>query len=101
MWRWRRFSRRSKNGVGEWRGRMNDLAILKRFLGLDENGLSPEFAREILRWEPSEADRSRMHELLVKNQGDDLTTEEREELDSFIRVSRFLDQLRSKARRVS
>jgi hypothetical protein len=39
-----------------------------------------------------------MHELLVKNQHGDLTPEERAELDSFIRVSRFLDQLRSKAR---
>jgi hypothetical protein len=77
---------------------MNDLAVLKRFLNLDENGLSPEFAREVLRWQPSEADRARMHDLLVKNQGNDLTTEERGELDSFIRVSRFLDQLRSKAR---
>lgn len=77
---------------------MNDLAVLKRFLNLDQNGLSPEFAREVLRWEANEADRERMHELLVKNQGDRLTAEEREELDSFIRVSRFLDQLRSKAR---
>ena len=76
----------------------NDLALLRRFLGFDRDGLSPEFAHEVLRWQPSEADRERMHELLVKNQQDDLTSEERAELDSFIRVSRFLDQLRSKAR---
>jgi hypothetical protein len=27
----------------------NDLVLLKRFLGLDRDGLSPEFAREVLR----------------------------------------------------
>ena len=54
---------------------MSDLALLKRFLNVDENGLSPEFAREVLRWEPSDADRARMHDLLLKNQGDDLTAE--------------------------
>jgi hypothetical protein len=76
----------------------NDLALLKRFLGLDQDDLSAEFAREALRWQPREEDRERMHELLVKNQNDNLTTDERAELDSFIRVTRFLDQLRSKAR---
>jgi len=76
----------------------NDLVVLKRFLSLDRKKLSPEFAREVLSWRPRDADKDRMHELLVKNQHDELTPAERAELDSFIRVARFLDQLRSKAR---
>ncbi len=78
----------------------NDLAVLKRFLGLDREEITPDFAREVLRWAASEEDRARMHELLAKNQHDELSDAEREELDTFVRVSRFLDQLRSKARLV-
>jgi len=41
----------------------------------------------------TEADRERMHQLAVKNQGADLTKAEQRELDSYRRVGRLLDLL--------
>jgi hypothetical protein len=75
-----------------------DLAILRRVLNLDQRDLSPAFAREVLKWEPRPQDQARLHELTRKNQRGELTAEEQSELDSFLRVGRFLDLLRSRAR---
>lgn len=39
-----------------------------------------------------------MHELAVKNQDDALTPAEKDELESYLRVSYFLDLMHAKAR---
>ncbi len=76
----------------------DDLEMLRRLLRIDETGLSPEFAREVLKWEPSPADQARLHELSAQNQEGELTPAEQAELASYLRAGRFLDLLRSKAR---
>jgi hypothetical protein len=45
----------------------------------------------------TEADRRRMHELAVKNQKGALTAKEERDLDSYVRIGRFLDLLGAKA----
>ena len=47
----------------------------------------------------SERDKARMHELAVRNQDDDLTPAEKEEMRAFGRASTLLSILKSKARR--
>jgi hypothetical protein len=76
----------------------HDLEILRRMLNLGPNGLTPSFAREVLSWQPNPEDRRRLHQLNLKNNRGELTAEEKAELESYIRVVRFLDLLRSKAR---
>jgi len=44
-------------------------------------------------------DLDRIHELAVKNQDDALTRSERADLESYLRVSSFLDLMHAKARR--
>jgi hypothetical protein len=76
----------------------HDLEILQRMLNLGQNDLTPAFAREVLNWQPNPKDRRRLHQLNLKNNRGELTAEEKAELESYIRVVRFLDLLRSKAR---
>jgi hypothetical protein len=45
----------------------------------------------------SEEDRKKMHELAVKNQQGRLSQNEELELDSYVRIGRFLDLLSAKA----
>jgi hypothetical protein len=76
----------------------NDLAVLRRLLSFDKGGITPELAREVLKLEVPPEERERMHELALKNQQGQLTGEEKGELESYIRVGRFMDLWRSKAR---
>ena len=59
-----------------------------------------EIARQILKLAFSEQDRARMHTLAVKNQEGQLSSEEREELDNYIKVGDLLAILQSKARKL-
>jgi hypothetical protein len=61
-------------------------------------GLSPVFAREILRIGFSEADRSRMEELAEKNQFGQLSAKDRRELRNYVKVGDLLSLLHLKAR---
>ena len=44
-------------------------------------------------------DLSRIHELVTKNQDDALTPAEKADLESYLRVSSFIDLMHAKARR--
>jgi len=77
---------------------IHDLTILRRVLKLDQDDLAPAFAREVLSWQPNPEDEARLHELNLKNNRGELTVEEKAELESYIRVIRFDDVLRAKAR---
>jgi hypothetical protein len=76
----------------------NEAAILSRVIQPDHDGLSSAAARALLKLEFTADDRLRMHELAVKNQADDLATDERRELDDYLRIGRLLDLLGAKAR---
>jgi hypothetical protein len=74
-------------------------AIWTRLVQPERNNLPAGAARAILGLTFRDIDRSRIHELIVKNQEDALTPEEQTELDNFLQVSYLLDLLHSKARR--
>lgn len=77
----------------------NEVTIMARILGNENGQLSADFARYILNHEISDTDRARMHELAVRNQDDDLTPAEKEELYGFAKATSLLSLLKSKARR--
>ena len=75
----------------------DEAAILNRLIRPTEK-LSRAAARALLRFSFGETDRARMHELALKNQADELTTQEEIELQSFLKVELFLDLIHAKAK---
>jgi hypothetical protein len=65
-----------------------------------EEGLTPPVARHVLKLGFGEADKARMHELVERNREGQLTDDEREELDYFVKVGDLLAILQSKARKL-
>jgi hypothetical protein len=76
----------------------SEAAILARVIQPDHDDLPLAAARVLLKLEFTSDDRQRMHELAVKNQDGKLSSTERQELDSYLRVGRLLDLLGAKAR---
>ncbi len=77
----------------------NDGTILARFLSNDDEPLPEDLARYILDRTISKQDRTRMHELAVRNQNDELTAEEKAEMHAFGRAATVMSILKSKAHR--
>lgn len=75
----------------------NEAAILSRVIEGSKLRLSPEAARVLLDLAFNKEDRKKMHELAVKNQKRRISQEEERELDSYIRIGRFLDLLSANA----
>ncbi|HEV3339450.1 MAG TPA: hypothetical protein VG125_03805 [Pirellulales bacterium] len=75
----------------------SEAAILSRVIQGSKLTLPPEAARALLDLGFSEEDRKKMHELAVKNQQGRLSQNEELELDSYVRIGRFLDLLSAKA----
>ncbi len=75
----------------------HEAAILTRVIQPDQEDLPVAAARVLLKFTFGQADRDRMHELAVKNQQGDLTSQEEQELASYRRVGRLLDLLGAKA----
>jgi hypothetical protein len=76
-----------------------EAAILSRLIGPDRADLSSEAARALLQLRLDHADLERLHELVTKNQDGALTPAKRSDLESYLRVSSFLDLMHAKARR--
>ena len=76
-----------------------EVTILARILGNERGQLPRDLARYILDLGFSERDKARMHDLVVRNQDDDLTAAEKEELLAFGKAGDLLAILKSKARR--
>lgn len=76
-----------------------EVAILARILGNAEGTLPPAMARHILDCGFSESDKARMHDLVVRNQNDALSADEKEELQAYARAGTMLSILKSRARR--
>jgi hypothetical protein len=74
-----------------------EAAILSRVIQGSKLTLTPEAARALLELGFTEEDRQKMHDLAVKNQQGKLSAEEERELDSYVRIGRFLDLLSAKA----
>ncbi len=77
----------------------SETAILARLIRPDDDDLPAAAAEAWLKVRFEEHDLDRIHELLTRNQADALTPSERDELETYLRVSSFLDLMHAKARR--
>jgi hypothetical protein len=77
----------------------NEVTILARFLTNGDRPLPKNLARYILDLTISERDKARMHDLVVRNQSDQLTPVEKKEMHDFGKAGDVLAILKSKARR--
>jgi hypothetical protein len=77
----------------------SEAAIWTRLIRPEQDDLSSDAARSLLRIEFSSEDKGRMHELALKAQEGSLTPGEQAEMDDYCRVGRLLDLMHSKARR--
>jgi hypothetical protein len=77
----------------------SEAAIFSRIFVDGRRSLTPELARHILTLEFSDDDKTRMHELAVKNQEGRISSEELQDLDSYIKVADLVAILQSKARK--
>jgi hypothetical protein len=76
-----------------------DAAIISRMIHPEKADLHKDTAQAVLRlFSLDQNDLDRMHELAVKNQDDALTKTEKAELESYLRVSYFVDLMHAKAR---
>jgi chorismate mutase len=75
------------------------LEILRRIVEAEEQHLSPDAAKSILKLQFSRSDRRCMNRLAANNRKGELTPAEEEELWNYIRVGQTLGILQSKARR--
>jgi hypothetical protein len=82
------------NGAGQ-----NEITILARILGNDRAQLPPDVARYILTLGFSKRDKTRMHDLALRNQEDGLAPSEKEELLAYAKAGSLLSILKSRARR--
>ena len=79
--------------------RTTEIAIFARLIKLDNGDLARELAHYILTLGFDEEDQARMRELAERNQEGTSTSEEREELQSYVKAGHLLALLHSKARR--
>ena len=85
--------------VRNHRNEISEAAIFARLWETAESRLSPQVARYVLKVGFPERDKERMHELAAKNRTSQLSAEEREEFDNYIKVGDLLAILQSKARK--
>jgi hypothetical protein len=78
----------------------NEVTILARVLGNDQDHLPPQMARYLVHLGFSDRDKTRMHDLATRNQEDGLSASEKEELEAYAKAGTLLSILKSKARRV-
>lgn len=76
----------------------NETEILSRVIAPRDGKLTVEVANSLLSLRFSDCDIDRMNELAEKNRRGEVSSEEREELESYSRVGSFLNLLQSKAR---
>ena len=75
------------------------IAIFGRLIKADKTDLSRELARYILTLGFDEEDQNRMSELAQKNQEGSLSSDEKAELENFVKAGHLLALLHSKARK--
>ncbi len=79
--------------------RTSEIAIFARLIKTDRGDLGRELARYVLTLGFDEQDQARMCELAERNQDGVLTSEDRKELENYVKVGHLLALLHSKARR--
>lgn len=76
-----------------------DAAVLARLLRPNEDNLPVQEAKALLNIRFDDRELDRIHKLVTKNQDDALTAAEKADLESYLRVSAFVDLMHAKARR--
>ena len=84
--------------------RANDASVLTGldlFLRLwERKAMNRATARQVLQIKFSDEEEARIHELMEKNRGGKLTSDEERELDTYVQVWAVLSTLHSRARRL-
>ncbi|HBI46304.1 MAG TPA: hypothetical protein DDY78_26145 [Planctomycetales bacterium] len=86
-------------GIQAAKSRISEIAIFARLIKVESGGLSRELARHVLTLGFEEADQARMSDLATRNQEGELSPEEQEELQSYVKAGHLLALLHSKARK--
>jgi hypothetical protein len=76
-----------------------EAAVLARLIHPEQNNLPAAAAKALLNIRFDTDDLARIHDLVTRNQDNALTRVERADLESYLRVSSFLDLMHAKARR--
>jgi hypothetical protein len=76
-----------------------DAAILARLIRPQNNDLPVSAAKAFLNIRIEGDELTRLQDLLARNQDDALSSDEKADLESYLRVSAFLDLMHAKARR--
>ena len=76
-----------------------DAAILARLIRPRTNDLPVPAAKAFLNIRIEGDELARLHDLLARNQDGELDADEKADLESYLRVSAFLDLMHAKARR--
>ena len=89
----------TESGMSTSSSALSESEILADVLASDEGDLTSDTARSILRWRFSEEATTRISRLAERNQKGTISSEEREQLDQFLRVGTLINLLQAKARR--
>jgi hypothetical protein len=76
-----------------------DAAVLAKLIRSNDRDLPANEAKALLIIRFGERELEHIHELVTKNQDDALTAAEKADLESYLRVSAFIDLVHAKARR--
>ena len=76
-----------------------DAAVPARLIRPNDDSVPVAEAKALLNIRFDSSELARIHQLLTKNQEDALTPAEKADLESYLRVSSFLDLMHAKARR--
>ena len=76
-----------------------DAAILTRLIRPEDDTLTKSAAKALLNIRFDNVDVERIRELVQKHQDEALTPDEKADLESYLRISSFLDLMHAKARR--
>ena len=77
----------------------SDAAVLARLIRPNDDDLPAQEAKALLNIRFDDHELARIQELVTKNQDDALTPAEKADLESYLRVSAFVDLMHAKARR--
>lgn len=77
----------------------SEITILARVFANEHGQLTPRLARYLLNLGFSAGDKARMHDLTSRNQNDELSPSEKQELFAYAKAGTLLSILKSKARR--
>jgi hypothetical protein len=78
--------------------RLDEFTILARLLSNGSGQMTRTIARYLLKLDFTDEERTRMHDLAVRNQDDALSPEEKEEMFAYGRAGTMLEILQAEAR---